>query len=138
MKNFKFGHRVEVRNLNNGKWQKGRFVGKESRPGGAFNWWVLRDGIEGPDPYHQIRLDPEATEFLRGDEVEVRDDESHPWMKAVYEYNGFDIYYPHNARTEWGVDAYKYCRYPQPEGSNTEPVIITIDGKDYEVREVVK
>ena len=135
MKDFKFGHRVEVRNLSNGQWQKARFVGKESRPGGAFNWWVLRDGIAGPDPYHQIRLDSEATEFLRGDEVEVRDCEKHPWIKAIYKNYDY-VRYGHAVSIDGDVSTWEYCRYPKPEVSNTEPVIITIDGKDYEIREV--
>ena len=135
MKNFKFGHRVEVRDNESQPWQKARFVGKKYRNAVLINW-VLREGIEGPDPYNHIRLDPEATEFLRGDEVEVRDHEKHPWEKAVYAYNDFDIDYPHNVCSGGDVDPYKYCRYPKPEVSNTEPVIITIDGKDYEIREV--
>ena len=132
MKDFKFGHRVEVRDSENQAWKKARFVRKDLNL-----YWVLLDDGNTFDGFFQIRLDPEATEFLRGDEVEVRDSEAHPWQKAVYEYNDYDIDYPHNVCLGGGVySPYKYCRYPQPEESIAEPVIVTIDGKRYEIREV--
>ena len=128
---FKFGHRVEVRDNENEQWEKAKFVKK-----GAILYWVLLDDRNSVDTFKHIRLDMEATEFLRGDEVEVRDSEKHPWEKAVYEYNDFDIDYPHNVCSGGGVYPYKYCRYPKLEVINAEPVIITISGKDYEIREV--
>ena len=139
MKDFKFGHRVEVRDKENQAWKKGRFVKKTTGAGreGISWYWVLHDNGNMLDAFYQIRLDPEATEFLRGDEVEVRDHEKHPWVKAVYEYNDYDIDYPHNVCLGGGVySPYKYCRYPRLEESIAEPVIVTIDGKDYEIREV--
>ena len=130
MKNFKFGHRVEVRDRDNQPWMKARFVKK-----GAILYWVLLDDRDSVDTFKHIRLDLEAAEFLRGDEVEVRNSEAHPWEKAVYEYNDFEKDYPHNVSVGY-AGTYQYCRYPQEEANNAEPVIVTITGKLYEIREV--
>jgi hypothetical protein len=107
---FKFGQRVLARNHDHELWCRARYV--------SYNipdHCTLCDDEEAPIYRAQCKLDPDATEFISGDEVEVRDMESDGWISATYiGYNGGgDPDEPHIVSVGGSVLPHKYCRYPQ-------------------------
>ena len=121
---LKFGHRVIGWNFSNDK-TRGFFIcndGDDKTPYSIYDphlnhiHWV-----------NNVELDPEATEFLPGDEVEMSDN-GEDWIETTYQHpdpHGFGHYDDEG-------DMYRLCRYPSKDSLNGKVAII--DGKEYKLR----
>lgn len=137
MSDFKFGHRVLVRTNDNSKsYQKARFIEYSGHP---RPYLVLLDGVNYTQYVNECKLDPEATEFVIGDEVEVRDYDHEIWIKGIYAGYVKGHLFPHFAkRNNLRVKGnFNHCRYIQPEeAEQPEAQIIELNGKKYQITEV--
>ena len=122
---LKFGHRVIAWNNNDPEKCKGKFVSNDNDDS-AGNW-VLIDDEDSPECFDHAELDPDATEFLPGDEVEMSRD-GRDWILGEYAHKSqFSVvHYDMNA------DPWHYCRYPRKDPLHGKTAII--DGKEYELR----
>jgi len=107
MNKLKFGHRViSWDNLDKGCIIKGRHV--YTNPDGIH--FILSDDQKGLLQFTEnCKLDPNATEFLTGDEVEFSMD-GEDWVNGIYGH--YDSNYATHFNMEYGV-YWKYCRYPK-------------------------
>ena len=121
---LKFGHRVIGWNFSNDK-TRGFFIcndGDDKTPYSIYDphlnhvHWV-----------NNVELDPDATEFLPGDEVEMSDNGEN-WIETTYQHpdpHGFGHYDDEG-------DRYRFCRYPRKDPLHGKTAII--DGKEYELK----
>ena len=131
---FKFGHRVLVRDEGWVIWQKARFI--DNYPSVNRPYCVLVEGCSESDIFTHCKLDPDATEFLPGDKVEVSDDKEE-WFRASY--HGFvkafnDKHYV-SLNDSFYIVEYRYCRYPQEPAKNDRiaELQVKVDGLYNEV-----
>ena len=120
---LKFGHRVIATRNFDAREYRGRYISDSD-----LLHCILVDGKSDPTWYNNVELDPEATEFLPGDEVEMTDNVLTPWYRMTYQRphpNGRGHY--DNMNTLW-----QHCRYPSKDSLNGKVAII--DGKEYELR----
>ena len=132
---LKFGHRVIGWNFSNDK-TRGFFIcndGDDKTPYSIYDphlnhvHWV-----------NNVELDPDATEFLPGDEVEVSFDKflQNEWYPAIYlgKYKGEHFVTSTDSATPSG---WPRCRYPRGGGGGKYSLngkTAVIDGKEYELR----
>ena len=125
-----FGHRVIAWSGGLKKY-KGTFISKDGLA--VAENWVLEDGLDSPRMFRHAELDPDATEFLPGDEVEVSFDKflQNEWYPAIYlgKYKGEHFVTSTDSVTPSG---WPRCRYPRKDTLNGKAAII--DGKEYELR----
>jgi len=118
MNELKLGHRVIAWDDDVNNYIKGRFI--------------ITDGLNYKHPYFILtdcgdrnwfshcELDPNATEFLTGDEVEFSDDGVF-WVKGIYGHRDISNDY----HREYDGLYWDYCRYPKKE----EEVNINVNQK---------
>jgi hypothetical protein len=122
MMELKFGHRVIVRD-DDEPWQKARYIKNVSNL--LHGHQVLLDEKWYVDYFAQCKLDPEATEFLPGDEVEVSDSGKR-WIAVFYGHK--HITGMHYTMGMGGMPSpYRYCRYPQESAKDEK--IAELQGK---------
>ena len=126
---LKFGHRVIAWKDNDAPAEKGRYVSYyySNDPTRGFPHYVLLDGTFCPTNFRHARLDPEATEFLRGDKVEFSQD-GRAWRLGEYAYKSIFS----SAHYDIDSNPWKHCRYPRKDQLHGKTAII--DGKEYELR----
>ena len=138
---LKFGHRVIAWKDNDAPAEKGRYVSYyySNDPTRGFPHYVLLDGTFCPTNFRHAKLDPDATEFLPGDEVEVSFDKflQNEWYPAIYlgKYKGEHFVTSTDSATPSG---WPRCRYPRGGGGGGKYSLngktAIIDGKEYELR----
>ena len=123
---LKFGHRVIAWDGYRSRAKKGRYISYiNDRLEYMHN--VLLDGEQITTVFCHAELDPDATEFLTGDEVEMRGTNS-IWFPRKYGHKGLTGgHYDHYNGKHW-----QYCRYPRKDPHHGKTAII--DGKEYELR----
>ena len=118
---LKFGHRVIATRNFDAREYRGRYI---SASDGVH--CILVDGKSDPTWYNNVELDPKATEFLPGDEVEFSNT-GLSWDLHKYERVGSANGHYDEKGKHW-----IYCRYPQKDPLNGKTAII--EGKEYELR----
>ena len=125
---LKFGHRVIAYKSFRAGAKKGRYVSYSNDPGTEFPHYVLLDGTLCPTIFRHAELDPDATEFLPGDEVEMRDGNDGEWRLLTYGHpNPISSAHRDSSDNHW-----QHCRYPRKDALHGKTAII--DGKKYELR----
>ena len=71
--------------------------------------------------FANVKLDPDATEFVTGDKVEFRDHLGDYWYKALYGH------YANNRHMSTHGVPWRYCKYPKPQLTKKERAIKIID-----------
>ena len=122
---LKFGHRVIAWDNDSNEKVKGRFV-RKSAFSSLLPYCVLVDKFEDVSHFIHAELDPEATEFLPGDEVEVSDT-GLSWHLRKYKRVGSA-----NGHYDEKIKHWIYCRYPRKDQLHGKVAII--DGKEYELK----
>ena len=119
---LKFGHRV----IGTRDFDAGRYKGKYISACGNLHS-ILVDGKADPRWYSHVELDPDATEFLRGDKVEFSQD-GRAWRLGEYAYKSIwsSVHY------DIDCNPWKHCRYPRKDALHGKTAII--DGKEYELK----
>ena len=125
---LKFGHRVLagdaniVYGISEPLLDKGRYLSP-----GNNGHYVLSDNDQTPYLYGHVKLDPDATEFLRGDKVEFSQD-GRAWRLGEYAYKSIFS----GAQYDMDGNRWKHCRYPRKDPLHGKTAII--DGKEYKLR----
>ena len=125
---IKFGHRVLAWNYNEKEYEKGKFVSLQTIDDVKY-YDVLLDETNYVETFYGVKLDPDATEFLPGDEVEMSDDEE-DWTLAKYGHKNLITGKHYDSRT----DPWKHCRYPKKDPFDNK--IIQINEKIYQIKEM--
>ena len=129
---LKFGHRVLAGDTNivcgisTPLLDKGKYLSP-----GDNGHYVLSDNDQTPCWYRHVKLDPDATEFLPGDEVEFSDT-GLSWHLRKYKRVGSA-----NGHYDEKMKHWIYCRYPRGGGGGKYSLngkTAIIDGKEYELR----
>jgi hypothetical protein len=119
MNELKLGHSVIAWDNDKSKAVKGRLVYDDKKTSCPF--LVRKDVPNGVEWYENCELDPDATEFLSGDVVEVSVNNK-DWLRA--EYVGFyeNLHY---VILDGGdmVIGVTNCRYPQPKEKTLTEVL---------------
>mgnify|MGYP000406084245 CR=1 FL=1 len=109
---LRLGHRVIAWDDDKSKAVKGTYIKKP-----AWDYMIL-DENGGVIHYDNCELDPEATEFLSGDEVEVSDDKKN-WELATYiGLSKFGEHHHYVRNNDDAVEWFKNCRYPQKKSND--------------------
>ena len=127
---LRFGHRVIAWDKDKSKAVKGRYVYFSN---GYYE--ILEDDRNETEGFKNCELDPEATEFVIGDEVEVKLNDG-TWVLTEYcgklnEVNEYLAVYDHET-------SFKHCRYPQPEPEQPEHKLAELIEKTAELMELLK
>lgn len=108
---MKFGHEiiVETNVLN----EPAVFIAENDT-----EYCIILNNMDWPKTFPkdatEIKLNPDATTFLPGDEVEVRDTGNQEWETGIYAgYDTADSNFAHYVEYRGISVGYKYCRYPQ-------------------------
>ena len=123
---LKFGHRVIAWDNDSNEKVKGRFV-RKSAFSSLLPYCVLVDKFEDVSHFMHVELDPDATEFLRGDKVEFSQD-GRAWRLGEYAYKSIFS----SAHYDIDCNPWKHCRYPRKDQLHGKTAII--DGKEYELK----
>ena len=122
---LKFGHRVIAWDNDSNEKVKGLFV-RKSAFSSLLPYCVLVEKFEDVGHFIHAELDPNATEFLPGDEVEVSDT-GLSWHLRKYRMVGYA-----NGHYDDKLKHWNYCRYPRKDSLHGKTAII--DGKEYELK----
>ena len=125
---IKFGHRVLARDYEEEEYKKGKFVSLQTIDDVKYHD-VLLDGTNAVETFYEVKLDPDATEFLPGDEVEMSDDKV-KWELDKYSHKSL-VSDKHFGRKGNLVN---YCRYPKKDPFDNK--IIQINEKIYQLKEM--
>ena len=123
---LKFGHRVIAYYDDKSDAMRGRYISYINNEL-EYSHNVLLDGEQITTVFSHVELDPDATEFLRGDEVEMSDN-GEDWVRKRY---GYDWKNNRHVDYDEGLRWF-YCRYPRKDALHGKTAII--DGKEYELR----
>lgn len=112
---LKLGHRVIAWDDDKSEANKGVYVRPRNNKG---DYVLLRDG--SMSWFKHVHIDPEATEFLSGDEVEVLNAHNR-WVPAIYI---GETAYKHCVLYNNKGLFFKDCRYPQPKSHRESPEFV--------------
>ena len=123
---LKFGHRVIAWDSYRSRAKKGRYLSYSNDSAAKFPHYILMDGWVHSTSFRHVELDPDATEFLRGDKVEFSQD-GRAWRLGEYAYKSIfsSVHY------DMDCNPWKHCRYPRKDPLHGKTAII--DGKEYEL-----
>ena len=131
MNELKFGHRVLAWDYDKDETTKGRLVAMDKNPYMEYPFEVLPDEEDeaGTSLFVHAELDPDATEFLPGDEVEMSDDKV-KWELTQYGHKSLI------SEKHYDIDGNirMYCRYPKKDPFDKK--IIQINEKIYQLKEM--
>jgi hypothetical protein len=116
---------------------KGKYI--RYAEGSAYPHKVIREGSDSSTPYMNCILDPEATEFLSGDEVYCK--ELRRNVVYVGKHPIDNTLFPHVVLDEGMVVCVPECRYPAPEPKKpdqTEHKLAELIEKTAELMELLK
>ena len=133
---FKMGHQVIAWNSLTTKPMRGTYLYRNDRlhavyvdygPLGKITLW-----------YANVKLDPDATEFVTGDKVEFSSNKK-VWYNGIYGHfnNLIEFSSTRTNHLSMAGGLWRYCRYPKPELTKKEKAIKIIEIIDNFVSEAV-
>lgn len=134
MNELKFGHRVIAGVGSSLKAYKGKYICETAYPSGKKPL-IIEDSMDYAIEFDYVELDPNAKEFLSGDQVEVRDENTN-WQSGMYIGCANGSACPHFVTTGEGhTEAFKYCRYPQKTKESSR-IVTDEEGNKYKITQI--
>lgn len=114
---LEFGDHSKVERFDAGQHNLDDMMVWSSTPQGHRYWWRLHDAVD-----YEEEETPVTETFLKGERVEVRDDEDEDWEPAVFLCLDEESEFPYVAKPYGVADGFKFCRRPEaPKRPHIEP-----------------